>query len=82
MDSTERRLAQMQLADLAVKIVDDDSATLGHPHEVKQWLPANHVDMCGFDDRNCVAYRRVCGAIVELIDDTLGRLADSATAST
>ncbi len=64
-------------ADLAVQIVDDDSAAVGHSDQIKQWLPANHLDMCKFDDRNSVSYKRVAGAIVELIHDTLDGLADS-----
>jgi hypothetical protein len=55
-----------------MKIVDDDSATIGHPNEIKQWLPADHLSMCKFDDRASVAYRRVAGAIRESIEDALG----------
>lgn len=60
-----------------LQIVDDDSTTIGHPDEVRQWLPANHLDMCRCESRDSVAYKRVAGAIVELIDDMLDRLPDS-----
>jgi hypothetical protein len=33
--------------------------------------------MCRFNSRDSGAYKRVTGAIVELIDDSLDRLADT-----
>jgi hypothetical protein len=54
-------------------VVDDDSATIGHPNEIKQWLPADHMGMCKFNDRSMVAYKRVSNAIIESIEDCLGR---------
>ncbi len=50
------------LTNKAVQIVDDDYASPGHPNEIKQWLPADHLSMCMFDIRASVAYRIVSGA--------------------
>ncbi len=61
------------LTSYAAQIFDDDSATIGNPHEIKQWLPADHLNMCKFDARASVAYKRVSGAIVESIEDALRR---------
>ena len=51
------------------QIVDDDSASLGFPHERKLWIPADHTDMVKFDDRKLVGYKRITGAIIELVEN-------------
>ncbi|KAE9380746.1 hypothetical protein N431DRAFT_552847 [Stipitochalara longipes BDJ] len=53
------------------KIVDDDSATLGLPHEEKGWIPASHTDMTKFDDVGDVGFKRVNHAIRCLVEDGL-----------
>ena len=53
----------------AGKIVDDDSATLGYPNERKQWIPANHSNMCKFEDEKDIGFERVAGALYELVED-------------
>lgn len=54
---------------MAKQIVDDDSASLGLPHERRLWLPANHSDMIKYHDRNDVSFVRVAGAISEIVED-------------
>jgi hypothetical protein len=56
---------------MALQIVDDDSATLGFPHEEKGWIPADHIGMTKFDDSQDVGFRRVLHAIRCLVDDGL-----------
>ncbi|KAE9364277.1 hypothetical protein N431DRAFT_355121, partial [Stipitochalara longipes BDJ] len=51
------------------KIVDDDSASLGCANERKWWIPANHSEMCKFKDRKETGYRRVAGALKNLVED-------------
>jgi hypothetical protein len=51
------------------KIVDDDSATIGHLGERRQWLDTHHLDMCKFDDPNNADYGRVAGTILEFVED-------------
>lgn len=55
------------------QIVDDDSATLGFPHEQKQWIPANHENMVKFSNETEVGYKRVSFAITSLVADSLQR---------
>lgn len=55
----------------AGKIVDDDSATLGLPRERKQWIPANHSDMCKFKSETHHGYERVSGGIIDLVEDAV-----------
>lgn len=55
----------------AGKIVDDDSATLGLPCERKQWIPANHSDMCKFKSETDHGYERVSGGIIDLVEDAV-----------
>lgn len=55
----------------AGKIVDDDSATLGLPCERKQWIPANHSDMCKFKSESDHGYERVSGGIMDLVEDAV-----------
>jgi hypothetical protein len=52
-----------------LKIVDDDSASLGCANERKWWIPANHSDMCKFKDRKEIGYKRVAGALKNLVED-------------
>jgi hypothetical protein len=52
-----------------LKIVDDDSASLGFPHERRQQLPGKHSDMIKFEKANEVGYKRMSGAIVELVEE-------------
>jgi hypothetical protein len=52
-----------------MKIVDDDSASLGCANERKWWIPANHSDMCKFKDRKEIGYKRVTGALKNLVED-------------
>jgi hypothetical protein len=52
-----------------LKIVDDDSASLGYPNEIKETIPANHSDMCKFENAEEVGYMRVSGAIGYLVED-------------
>jgi hypothetical protein len=52
-----------------LKIVDDDSASLGCANERKMWIPANHSDMCKFKDRKEIGYKRVAGALRNLVED-------------
>jgi hypothetical protein len=54
---------------MAKQIVDDDSASLGLPHERRLWLPANHSNMIKYHDRNDVSFVRVAGAISEIVED-------------
>ena len=54
---------------IARQIVDDDSASLGFPHERKIWLPANHSDMIKYHDREDVSFRRIASAISEIVKD-------------
>jgi hypothetical protein len=56
---------------MALKIVDDDSATLGLPHEEKGWIPAGHTDMTKFDNIGDVGFKRVHHAIRCLVEDGL-----------
>jgi hypothetical protein len=56
---------------MGIQIVDDDSATIGHPREIKLWLPADHIGMCKYNNSASRAYRRVSGAILESIEDAL-----------
>jgi hypothetical protein len=49
--------------------VDDDSASLGCRNERKQWIPANHSEMCKFKDATEIGYIRVAGAIEDLVED-------------
>ncbi|KAG8529051.1 uncharacterized protein KY384_005686 [Bacidia gigantensis] len=53
------------------KIVDDDSASLGLACERKQWIPANHSEMCKFKSASELGYERVAGGIAELIEDAM-----------
>ena len=53
------------------QIVDDDSATLGFPHEQKLWIPANHENMTKFSVDTEVGYKRVSFAIVSLVRSDL-----------
>lgn len=54
------------LLTLCLKVVDDDSASLGCANERKWWIPANHSDMCKFKE---IGYRRVPGALSNLVQD-------------
>ncbi|MCJ1457769.1 hypothetical protein MMC28_008138 [Mycoblastus sanguinarius] len=53
------------------KIVDDDSATLGFPHEQKGWIPANHENMIKFNNVQDIGYKRISFAISTLVEDGL-----------
>ena len=55
----------------AGKIVGDESATLGLPCERKQWIPANHSDMCKFKSETDHGYERVSGGIIDLVEDAV-----------
>lgn len=50
------------------QVVDDDSASLGFPNERKICIHANHVDMVKFNNRQDLGYRRMSGAIAELME--------------
>ncbi|KAL6713646.1 hypothetical protein ACLMJK_009111 [Lecanora helva] len=63
----------------AGKIVDDDSATLGLACERKQWIPANHSDMCKFKNRTDHGYIRVAGGISDLVEDAIDNVASRNT---
>jgi hypothetical protein len=51
------------------QIVDDDSASLGLPHERKVRIPANHSDMIKFHDKEDLGFVRLAGAISEIVED-------------
>jgi len=51
--------------------VDDDSATLGFPHEQKGWVPANHENMIKFSNAQDIGYKRVSYAISTMVSDGL-----------
>ncbi|KAH0556941.1 hypothetical protein GP486_005272 [Trichoglossum hirsutum] len=51
------------------KIVDDESASLGYPHERRQYIHANHGGMVKFGSSNETGFERIAGAISELVDD-------------
>ena len=67
MSSTDRSFTTL-ISDQ--QIVDDDSATLGFPHERKQWILANHSNICKFRTKDDIGYERVAGALWELIEDS------------
>lgn len=52
-----------------LKIVDDDSASLGFPHERRQQLPGKHSDMIKFEKASELGHKRMSGAIVELVEE-------------
>lgn len=54
-----------------LQVVDDDSATLGLPCERKQWIAANHSDMCKFKSSSDHGYERVAGGIIDLVEDAV-----------
>ena len=64
------------------QIVDDDSASLGLFCERKQWIPANHSDMCKFKERDETGYQRVAGGISDLVEDAVEATAATADVST
>ena len=51
--------------------MDDDSATLGFPHEQKSWVPANHENMVKFSNAQDIGYKRVSYAISTMLADGL-----------
>ena len=57
---------------ISPQIVDDDSATLGFACERKQWIPANHSEMCKFKCDTDHGYVRVAGGIRDLVEDAVG----------
>ncbi|KAI9703669.1 MAG: hypothetical protein M1836_007439 [Candelina mexicana] len=50
------------------KIVDDASASLGVKNEDTCTIPANHLDMCKYETMREIGFRRVSGAIEELVE--------------
>ncbi|KAI9749070.1 MAG: hypothetical protein M1835_001645 [Candelina submexicana] len=50
------------------KIVDDASASLGVKNENTFSVPANHSNMCKFETKREIGFRRVSGAIDELVE--------------
>jgi hypothetical protein len=48
--------------------VDNDSASLGFPHEHTQILPGNHSDMIKFSSRDDSGYERISGAILDIVE--------------
>ena len=41
------------------------------PCERKQWIPANHSDMCKFKSETDHGYERVSGGIIDLVEDAV-----------
>lgn len=50
-------------------IVDKDSATLGYRNERREYLNANHREVCKFQTRKDINYRTVRNALASTIDD-------------
>ncbi|KAL8941796.1 MAG: hypothetical protein Q9216_002034 [Gyalolechia sp. 2 TL-2023] len=68
--------ATVVLKDHNAKVIDaftkdDDSATLGLSCERKQWIPANHSDMCKFKNTQNHGYERVAGGNADLVEDAV-----------
>ncbi|KFZ25303.1 hypothetical protein V502_00216 [Pseudogymnoascus sp. VKM F-4520 (FW-2644)] len=51
------------------KVVHDNSAVLGVRNENLIYIPADHREMCKFSKCTDIGYRRLSGALLELIED-------------
>lgn len=46
------------------KIVDNDSSALDHPYERKDFINANHMEMCKFRDKDDEEYTKIRAEII------------------